>query len=579
MLPDLRSLSLGRDAFAAGPPRRPSDVGAPGDPDSRKRARAVYGPPDVVSMKFHGYTALANFLASSFESAPGAESDRILGALVGIVIDRRRWGFERGQRAAPKEVFGHDFAILPDRRDGKLRWLVCDRGVPCAPLHHSLKHVTVIVKGLEECGPGRRVTTTIDIFLRPEGSDPEVYALGAAAEARLRVLLRDPAVSREPGDARLVQRQQGTSPTCWFVTTVFFIGLFPALVEAPEDATEQQRETAAGVAAMVHAVQTAPTYEAFLNNCTRETHYARKILNFAGLDRVAELYTRNYERSDGIYGAGPGLLLNLDDGGHAEHLVRALVEATGNGTPRECPPPSNWSVLRKRYEAAKAGFDAWDWFFDEVWESEYEYPVMRAALAASLRSHGCDWLAENVELSEATEPWAVDLLSSNDFEGFKRMIRVPNNATSLPEETLSDCECIPIYKLPPTLQSIGRAALSGNGKLFLKALPESLVTIGACAFADCSTLKELELPTNLRSIGEYAFAGCSRLRVTLNVGIVEIAAGAFAECAGARVPDEATSLISVGEGALSSAEEQERAEAIVVRNKAAAQLGTTTAAA
>ena len=74
----------------------------------------------------------------------------------------------------------------------------------------------------------------------------------------------------------------------------------------------------------------------------------------------------------------------------------------------------------------------------------------------------------------------------------------------IPPEMVVDGEVVAV-------DSIGRKAFSGCGKLHNVVVLNGVKTIGAEAFSCCSSLQSVDLPDGLRSISTEAFKNCVSL--------------------------------------------------------------------
>lgn len=152
-------------------------------------------------------------------------------------------------------------------------------------------------------------------------------------------------------------------------------------------------------------------------------------------------------------------------------------------------------------------------------------------------------------------------------EGLKTKVGLPDNLTTLDENSFADCHSLcfndGVVTLPKTLTKLGygcfyncysvkkvvfdtpNLATIGGGELSHEGAgafenctgleniefsnSQSLSTIGGRAFWNCHSLPHVTLPSNLTTIGDGAFANCYNLdNTTYNEGLQSIGAYAFA---------------------------------------------------
>ena len=85
--------------------------------------------------------------------------------------------------------------------------------------------------------------------------------------------------------------------------------------------------------------------------------------------------------------------------------------------------------------------------------------------------------------------------------------------------------------VPPTVQTIGREAFSGNPFIEEVSFSDSVTKIDESAFKDCPVLKKVVIPDSIATIGDSAFWGCSQLKdVSIGKGLKNFGNGAFSDC-------------------------------------------------
>lgn len=98
------------------------------------------------------------------------------------------------------------------------------------------------------------------------------------------------------------------------------------------------------------------------------------------------------------------------------------------------------------------------------------------------------------------------------------------------------------------VQSIGRGAFSGCGKLSSVSLPDGLQSIGEAAFSGCSSLTSISVPDSVKSIGDSAFYNCSSLSdISLGRGVTDIGIWAFGGCGSLKTLTLPDSLQYIGD--------------------------------
>ena len=107
-----------------------------------------------------------------------------------------------------------------------------------------------------------------------------------------------------------------------------------------------------------------------------------------------------------------------------------------------------------------------------------------------------------------------DKLTSISFSGCELLVDValPDNLTSIGEDTFSGCSSLTSIDIPDGVTSIGRSAFRGCSSLVSIDIPDGVTSINAYAFYGCSSLVSINIPDGVTSINAYAFYGCSSLK-------------------------------------------------------------------
>ncbi len=143
-------------------------------------------------------------------------------------------------------------------------------------------------------------------------------------------------------------------------------------------------------------------------------------------------------------------------------------------------------------------------------------------------------------LTSITIPDGVTSIGNRAFYNCSGLtnITIPNSVTSIGRSAFCACKILTSFIIPHGVTSIGNAAFDGCTGLTSIAIPASVTEIGFAAFRDCDKLKSVTIPNGVTAIGSCVFEGCSRLaRIIIPNSATSIGARAFRGC------DSLTSIV------------------------------------
>ena len=141
-----------------------------------------------------------------------------------------------------------------------------------------------------------------------------------------------------------------------------------------------------------------------------------------------------------------------------------------------------------------------------------------------------------------------DKLTSIRFSDCELLVDValPDNLTSIGEDTFSGCSSLTSIDIPDGVTSIGEDTFSGCSSLTSIDFPDWVKSIGSSAFRDCSSLVSIDIPDGVTSIEDRTFWGCSSLTsIDIPDGVTSIGSSAFGGCSSLTsidIPDGVTSI-------------------------------------
>ncbi len=139
----------------------------------------------------------------------------------------------------------------------------------------------------------------------------------------------------------------------------------------------------------------------------------------------------------------------------------------------------------------------------------------------------------------------------NKFEKLESII-IPDNITSIEDDTFKNCSTLKTITIPDTVTSIGNNAFRGCKSLTDINIPQDVTQIGSGAFYNCSSLTEVYIPSTVKSIGSGTFEYCINLEdINIQNGITSIEAFAFFGCKNLKNINIPDSVISIGMRAFS----------------------------
>ncbi|GEM_PF-897898 len=108
---------------------------------------------------------------------------------------------------------------------------------------------------------------------------------------------------------------------------------------------------------------------------------------------------------------------------------------------------------------------------------------------------------------------------------------IPNNITSIGDDSFRDCPGLMSITIPHSVTSIGNRAFAGCSNLTSVTIPNSVTSIGRYAFSDCTGLTSVTLPNGITTIEDGLFSWCSSLTsITIPNGVNRIGYQSFFEC-------------------------------------------------
>ncbi len=125
-------------------------------------------------------------------------------------------------------------------------------------------------------------------------------------------------------------------------------------------------------------------------------------------------------------------------------------------------------------------------------------------------------------------------------------------ANTLPDYCLTGLTALKTLRLPTSLKSIGRGALSGSGITSL-SIPYGVTSVGDYAMMRCQQLARVEIPASVARLGTRAFAYCPVLAdVEIAANVQSVPDGLFEACGGLSTLDlsRLTECRSIGQWAI-----------------------------
>lgn len=108
-------------------------------------------------------------------------------------------------------------------------------------------------------------------------------------------------------------------------------------------------------------------------------------------------------------------------------------------------------------------------------------------------------------------------------------ITMPDNITSLGEETFQECASLAEVNLGKGLRQIPDRCFQNSGIKSI-SIPSNVTSIGVEAFADCAALETADLGTGLREIPENCFKNSGLTAITLPKNVTTVGEKAFYNC-------------------------------------------------
>ena len=139
------------------------------------------------------------------------------------------------------------------------------------------------------------------------------------------------------------------------------------------------------------------------------------------------------------------------------------------------------------------------------------------------------------------------IICDNAFERSKiAKIKIPNSVTSIGKGALSNCYSLTSIHIPNSVTSIGKGAFLGCYSLTFIHIPDSVTYIGECSFMGCTSLISIHIPDSVASIGDEAFFWCTSLTsIHIPISVTSIGKGAFSGCeslTSIHIPDSVASI-------------------------------------
>lgn len=119
-----------------------------------------------------------------------------------------------------------------------------------------------------------------------------------------------------------------------------------------------------------------------------------------------------------------------------------------------------------------------------------------------------------INLQEVSLDSSITEIGSKCFEGCDNITSFTIEKSKIKEikdYAFSGMSKLTTFKIPSTVERIGRWAFSDCRSLTSINIPNSVVSIGSDAFRYCSGLTSVTIPNSVKSIGNSAFSGCDGL--------------------------------------------------------------------
>ena len=151
--------------------------------------------------------------------------------------------------------------------------------------------------------------------------------------------------------------------------------------------------------------------------------------------------------------------------------------------------------------------------------------------AHTISSMGCIYL-NCEEIKELVIPNNVTSINNNTFYGCKTILSVsiPNSVTSIGNGAFAECSALVSATISNSVTSIGYEAFYNCSALEKITIPNSVKSLGGSTFAGCTKLSKVSLGNNITSIGEYTFSRSAITKIVIPNSVRNIGKYAFHEC-------------------------------------------------
>ena len=117
------------------------------------------------------------------------------------------------------------------------------------------------------------------------------------------------------------------------------------------------------------------------------------------------------------------------------------------------------------------------------------------------------------KMTSATIGSGVETIGSSAFSGCSSLqsIVIPNGVTSMGDNTFNGCKSMTTATIGNGVSTIGSNVFKGCSSLLSIVIPNSVTSIGNNTFEGCSSMTSATIGCSVKSIGTYAFKNCSSL--------------------------------------------------------------------